>query len=55
MYAEYVKFPGITMQRMYYETMEELLPGLQVILTDENGNHLNMFSFDGSGKEVGAQ
>ena len=55
MYAEYVKFPGITMQRMYYETMEELLPGLQVILTDENGNHLNMFSFDGNGKEVGAQ
>ena len=55
MYAEYVKFPGITMQRMYYETMEALLPGLQVILTDENGNHLNMFSFDGSGKEVGAQ
>ena len=55
MYAEYVKFPGITMQRMYYETMEELLPGLQVILTDENGNHLNMFSFDGNGKEAGAQ
>ena len=33
---------------MYYETMEDLLPGLQVILTDENGNHLNMFSFDGA-------
>ena len=46
MYAEYVKFPGITMQRMYYETMEELLPGIRVILTDENGNHLNMFRFD---------
>ena len=55
MYAEYVKFPGITMQRMYYETMEELLPGLKVILTDENGNHLNMFSFDGNGKEAGVQ
>ena len=54
MYAEYVKFPDITMQRMYFETMEELLPGLQVILTDENGNHLNMFSFDAN-KEVGAQ
>jgi len=46
MYEEYSKFPGITKQRMYYETMEALLPGLQVILTDENGNHLNMFQFD---------
>ena len=48
MYEEYSKFPRITKQRMYYETMEQLLPGLQVILTDENGNHLNMFSFDGA-------
>lgn len=54
MYEEYSKFPGITKQRMYYETMEALLPGLQVILTDENGNHLNMFSFDGA-KEGAAQ
>ena len=46
MYEEYSKFPNITMQRMYYEAMEELLPGLQVILTDENGNQLNMFQFD---------
>ena len=46
MYEEYVKFPGITMQRMYYETMEELLPGMQVILTDENGNQMNLFNFD---------
>jgi len=46
MYEEYSKFPLITKQRMYYETMEALLPGLQVILTDENGNHLNMFQFD---------
>lgn len=46
MYEEYVKFPGITMQRMYYEAMEELLPGMQVILTDENGNQMNLFNFD---------
>ena len=46
MYAEYSKFPRITKQRMYYEAMEELLPGLRVILTDENGNQLNMFQFD---------
>lgn len=52
LYEEYVKFPNITMQRMYYETMEELLPGLQVILTDETGNQMNLFNF---GKEGGAQ
>ena len=45
MYEEYSKFPGITKQRMYYEAMEELLPGLRVILTDENGNSLKMFNF----------
>ena len=47
MYEEYSKFPGITKQRMYYETMEALLPGLKVIITDETGNQLNMFQFDG--------
>lgn len=52
LYEEYVKFPNITMQRMYYETMEELLPGLQVILTDEAGNQMNLFNF---GKEGGIQ
>ena len=46
MYEEYRKFPNITMQRMYYEAMETLLPGMQVILTDESGNQLNMFQFD---------
>ena len=45
MYEEYSKFPGITKQRMYYEAMEELLPGLKVILTDESGNSLKMFNF----------
>lgn len=45
MYEEYSKFPGITKQRMYYETMEALLPGLKVVLTDGDGNQLNMFQF----------
>lgn len=52
MYEEYSKFPGITKQRMYFEAMEELLPGIQVILTDENGNHLNMFNFDAAKEEM---
>lgn len=32
MYAEYVKNPTITKQRMFYEAMEEILPELKVII-----------------------
>ena len=31
-YAEYIKFPTVTKQRMFYETMEEVLPDLKVII-----------------------
>ncbi len=37
MYAEYTKYPLITKQRMFYETMEEVLPGLRVYIVDESG------------------
>lgn len=46
MYEEYVKYPAITKQRMYFEAMEEVLPGLRVIITDSEGNMLNMFNWD---------
>lgn len=42
MYDEYIKFPGITMERMYYEAMEELLPGITVIVQDEDGTIVNI-------------
>jgi membrane protease subunit HflK len=32
MYDEYVKYPLITKQRMFYETMEDVLPSLKVII-----------------------
>ena len=32
MYDEYVKYPLITKKRMFYETMEEVLPSLKVII-----------------------
>ncbi|MCH5272253.1 MAG: FtsH protease activity modulator HflK [Lachnospiraceae bacterium] len=32
LYEEYIKYPLITKQRMYYETMEELLPDLKLII-----------------------
>lgn len=38
MYAEYIKFPEITKQRMFYEAMEEILPSLEVIIDNGDGN-----------------
>ncbi len=37
-YEEYVKYPLITKQRIFYETMEELLPTLKVVIDDGTGN-----------------
>lgn len=37
MYAEYVKYPELTQERMFYETMEEVLPELTVIIESGNG------------------
>ena len=44
MYAEYTKYPLITKQRMFYETMEDVLPDLKVIITD--GNTQTMYPLD---------
>ena len=38
MYDEYKKNPLITKQRMFYETMEEVLPGAQLIIDDGSGS-----------------
>ena len=37
MYEQYSKYPLITKQRMFYETMEELLPDMKVYIVDESG------------------
>lgn len=37
MYEEYLKNPTITRQRMFFETMEEVLPDLKVIIESPNG------------------
>lgn len=34
MYQEYIKNPLITKQRIFYETMEEVLPGAKIIIDD---------------------
>jgi membrane protease subunit HflK len=36
-YAEYIKNPLITKQRMFYETMEDVLPDLKVVIDNAEG------------------
>ncbi len=38
MYEEYIKNPTITKQRMFFETMEEVLPDLKVIIESPSGD-----------------
>ena len=35
MYEEYIKFPLITKQRMFYEAMEDILPDMKVVIEGE--------------------
>lgn len=42
MYEEYIKYPLITKERMYYEAMEDILPSLKVII-DSGETNINKF------------
>ena len=44
MYEEYVKNPETTKMRMFYETMEDVLPGMKIVI--DNGS--------GRGKDIAA-
>ena len=37
-YSQYKNYPYITKQRMFYETMEDLLPDMKVLIDDGRGN-----------------
>lgn len=37
MYEEYIKNPSVTEMRMFYETMESVLPGMEIIIDNGNG------------------
>ena len=37
MYEEYIKNPLITKQRMFFETMEDVLPDMKVIINGSDG------------------
>jgi membrane protease subunit HflK len=36
LYQEYIKFPLITKERMFYEAMEDILPNMKIYITDGN-------------------
>lgn len=46
LYNEYKKYPLITKQRMFYETMEEILPGMKVIIENSNGTTQTMLPLE---------
>ncbi len=55
-YAEYVNYPLITKRRMFYETIEDVLPGLKVIIDDGSGTQtvLPLDSFVSSDSSSGS-
>ena len=57
MYEEYAKYPLITKKRMFYETMEELLPTLKVIINGSDGTQtmLPLDSFVSENQNGGAR
>jgi membrane protease subunit HflK len=46
MYQEYVKYPLITKQRMFYETMEDVLPSLKVIIDSSDSGIQKLLPLD---------
>lgn len=46
MFAEYIKYPLITKQRMFYETMEDVLPSLKVIIDSGDGDIQKLLPLD---------
>ncbi len=46
LYAEYQKYPLITKQRMFYETMEEILPDMKVIVENSGGSTQTMLPLE---------
>ncbi len=46
MYQEYIKNPAVTKQRMFYEAMEEVLPGLKVIIESPGGDMQTIYPIE---------
>lgn len=46
LYEEYINYPEVTKQRMFYETMEDVLPGLKVVIQSSDGEVSTMLPLD---------
>lgn len=57
MYQEYIKNPEVTRKRMFYETMEDVLPKMKVIIdgTDKTSTILPLDSFTGGSGNQGKE
>ena len=55
MYEEYVKNPTITKKRMFYETMESVLPGLKIIIQSDGGETQTILPLESFTGETVAQ
>lgn len=55
MYQEYIKYPLITKKRMFYETMENILPSLKVIIDGSDGTQTMLPLEPFAGSEKGEQ
>lgn len=42
MYNEYIKYPTVTKLRMFYETMEDVLPNMKIVINGADGNSIEM-------------
>lgn len=53
MYEEYVKNPTVTKLRMFYETMEDVLPGMKIVIDNGDGTQkvLPLDSFTGDSEQ----
>ncbi len=54
MYEEYIKNPEVTKERMFFEAMEEVLPGLKVIIESPSGDVQTFYPIE-SFATVGSQ
>lgn len=50
LYEEYIKYPLITKQRMFFETMQEILPDLEVIIDNGDGSIQKILPLDSFGE-----
>lgn len=44
LYEQYVNAPEVTKLRMYYEAMEEVMPKVKVVITNDDGSIVNVFN-----------